>query len=233
MPRPYSDYGRRKVLNDVITALFSHQHEIHRIPIEQQDPFVLSGLKKGDDSKQNLKKLLLFNIQARGGPRLSLERVNKALSEFDECYDIIAKDLIPNFDGQKTVDQIYEQLTNVDDIGPKIAGVFLRDLGGKLDVWKETLPYLYLPIDRHIRALLVERLQVFSDKEVPNISESFFTRRNQSFQKELAEIHTPRVDFDDLWFIGSQFCSFRKLCPVCWIREFCRKRFEVNVVLNL
>jgi len=228
-----STLNRRKVLRDVVNILRSHQGEIHRLTIEQQNPYALVGLKKGDNSKQNLKKLLLFGMQWRGGPRLSLERINKVLSSFDECYEKITKNILPNFDGQNSTDQVYKLLMNIDDVGPKIAGVFLRDVVCRLNVWKEMLPYLYLPIDRHVRFMLINRLQVFSEKEVPRVSESYFTRKNQRFQEELRRIHTPRVDFDDLWFIGSHFCSFRKLCPVCWIRSYCKQRFENYSVLTL
>ena len=158
--------NRREVLHDVVNILLSHQQEIRKLPIEQQNPFALIGLKKGDDSKQNLMKLLVFGIQWRGGPRLSLEMINNVLLAFDKCYDEITKNILPNFNGQDSTNRVYEKLTDIEDRGPKIAGVFLRDIVYHLGVWDEMLPYLYLPIDRHIHDLLIDRLQVFSKTEL-------------------------------------------------------------------
>jgi hypothetical protein len=231
-----NEIGRKHdILSDVMQRLLSHRNETWKHPLEEQYPFSLVGLRRGDSSKDNLKKLLVFSLQFRGGPRLSLNEINESLSDFDGAYDSITKKLLPNFNGKETADSIYRCITspNVREVGSKIAGVFLRDVVYRLGVWQELLNYLYLPIDRHIRSLLIKRLKVFDDKEVPKVSESFFTKKNQRFQAELAQIHTPRVDFDDLWFIGSQFCSYRKLCPLCWIRDMCLNRFEDDMVLSL
>lgn len=202
--------------------------------MEQQHPFSLIKIRKDDDSKENLKKLLVFSVQWRGGPRLNLNQINKVLSDFDAVYTIITEEIFPNFNGQETADSIYEHVIfDIKNVGPKIASVFLRDIVYHLGVWKELLPFLYLPIDRHVHDILIDRLKVYDKKDVPGISEPFSTKKNQQFQKELAAIHTPRVDFDDLWFIGSQFCSFRKMCPICWIRDLCSNRFEDSPTLSL
>lgn len=181
-----------------------------------------------------MKKLLVFSLQWRGGPRLNLDKIDKALSDFDPVYARITGNLLPNFDGQATVDSIYNHLiSDIKYVGPKISAVFLRDIVYHLGIWEELLPFLYLPIDRHVRDLLINRLGVYHESEVPGISEPFSTKKSQRFQKELAAIHSPRVDFDGLWFIGSQFCSFRKVCPACWVRDLCSNRFEDTKKLNL
>lgn len=136
---------RREVLCSVVNILRSHQQEIRRLPLEQQNPFALIGLKKGDDSRQNLKKLLAFGIQWRGGPRLGVKRIDDVLLMFDECYDEITQNILPSFNGQDSANQAYKQLTSIYDIVPKIAGVFLRDIVYHLEVWKEMLPYLLPP----------------------------------------------------------------------------------------
>ena len=202
--------------------------------MEHQHPFSLIGLRKNDSSRENLKKLLVFSLQWRGGPRLSLIKINEALSDFDTVYTSITKKILPDFTGQESTDAIYKHLIfDIRNVGPKIAGVFLRDVVYHLGVWQELLPFLYLPIDRHVRSLLINRLGVYRESDVPRISDHFFSRRNQRFQTELSEIHTPRVDFDDLWFIGKHFCSFRKMCPICWIRDLCTDRFENTTTLSL
>lgn len=221
-------------MKTVIERLLLHRPDTRKYPVEQQHPFSLIGLKKNDASKENLKKLLVFGLQWRGGPRLNLKKINRALSDFDATYTIITKEVLQDFNGQETVDAIYDHMiSDVKYVGPKIAGVFLRDIVYHLGVWKELLQFLYLPIDRHIHDLLIDRLNVYDKKDVPRTSEPFFTKKNQKFQNELAAIHTPRVDFDDLWFIGSQFCSFRKMCPICWIRDLCTNRFENAATLSL
>jgi hypothetical protein len=222
-------------LTRVANILRSHRTETWKVPIEQQYPFSLVGLKKNDSSIGNLKKLLVFNLQFRGGPRLNLAKINSSLSDFEKAHQVVEQKILPNFNGKKSADLVYRTISspNVRQVGPKISSVFLRDVVYHLGVWQELLPYLYLPIDRHIRTLLVERLKTFENDEVPKVSESLFTRKNQRFQEYLASIHTPRVDFDDLWFVGSHFCSFRKLCPVCWIKDLCQKRFENSIALCL
>ena len=224
---------RHEILKIVVQRLLLHRPETWKYPLEQQHPFALIRLRKNDDSKENLKKLLVFSLQFRGGPRLTLKEVNKALSDFDAVYNVITQEILPNFNGQKTADSIYKHMLDVRNVGPKIAGVFLRDVVYHLGVWKGLLEFLFVPIDRHVRNLLVNCLNVFDKEDVPKISESFFTKRNQKFQTELATIHKPRVDFDDLWFIGSNFCSFRKLCPICWIKDLCANRFESITTLSL
>jgi len=225
---------RYEILKTVVERLLLHRPDTRKYPVEQQHPFSLIGLKKNDDSKHNLKKLLVFGLQWRGGPRLNLNKINRALSDFDVVYDTVTREILPDFSGQKTTDAIYRHMiSDVKYVGPKIGGVFLRDIVYHLGVWKELLPFLYLPIDRHVRSLLIDRLNVYDEKDVPGTSEPFSTKKNQKFQNELSTIHTPRVDFDDLWFMGSHFCSYRKMCPVCWIRDLCTSRFENTTTLNL
>lgn len=232
----------KQLLRTVADVLIEHKKDMMPYPLVKQNPFAIANIILGDSSKENLKKILVFSCQWRGGPRLNLERINAILKRFDKSYDAITEEILPDFEGQKSMDEIYEQLTNIRDLGSKTVGVYLRDLVVHFDIWNQLLPYLYQPVDRHIRALLAKeyyvrlsngrkrhyagQLQIFEDKDIPKPSEPFSSQKNQNFQKMLLEIHSPRIDFDGLWFIGANFCSFRKMCPLCWIRDFCRNRFE-------
>ena len=55
-------------------------------------------------------------------------------------------------------DFLFETIRNIHLVGPKIASLFpeLVVLHGK--VWEELINELYVPIDRHIRAILIEKL---------------------------------------------------------------------------
>lgn len=233
----------KQLLRAVVDVLIEHKKDMMPYPLEKQNPLALANIIRGDSSKENLKKILIFSCQWRGGPRLNVQEMNAILKQFDNSYDVITEEILPNFDGQKSTDKIYEQLTNINGLGSKTVGVYLRDLAVHFDIWNQLLPYLYQPVDKHIRALLAKdyyvrlsngrkrhytgQLQIFEDEDIPKPSESFFSsRKNRNFQKILLEIHSPRVDFDGLWFVGANFCSFRKMCPLCWIRDFCKNRFE-------
>ena len=124
------------------------------------------------------------------------------------------------------MDRIYRRLMRIRGIGAKVAGVYLRDIIYHLKVWPFLTEYLYLPIDRHIRNILVNKLQVFHNSEVPRVGESYFTRKNQRFQKLLNELHRPRVEIDYFWAIGAMFCAYY-LCNYCWIKDFCQKSLSI------
>ena len=158
------------------------------------------------------------------------QAIKRILAEFDKKYEIIVQKIHAEPPSQDVTDFMYEQLIHnrkhnrgIKGLGPKIVATYLRDIIYHFGVWTSLTDYLYLPVDRHIRALFIERLQIFNSHEVPGVSESFFTPKNQAFQRALAQVHQPRVEFDYFWHIGSQFCSYI-LCPICWIKNFCKRK---------
>lgn len=217
-------------LERALEILLSHKAELDRFTIENSFLYNLIGIRKRDESKDNLKKLLIFAPHWKGGPRPSARDIKRILAEFDEKYEIIIQKVHDEPPSQDVADLIYEQLIydpkhngGIKGLGPKIVATYLRDIIYHFGVWTPLTNYLYLPVDRHIQALFIKRLQIFDRHEVPGVSEPFSTTKNQAFQRALAQVHQPRVEFDYLWHIGSQFCSYM-LCPICWIRDFCKQK---------
>jgi endonuclease III len=181
------------------------------------------GIKTGDSSSKNLKKILIPAIQYRAGPGLNVKECKTILNEFDEKYPSIHRILI-NGNSQADMDTLVEEVDELFNIGPKIAGVFLKDVVFNFRIGERMIPYLYLPIDRHVRNIFVSKLQAISEDEMPMTSDKYSHYKNKPFQEGLSRIHDPRIDFDMFWYIGSNYCFNHLLCDVCWINKFCKKR---------
>ena len=210
-------------LEEAIELVLKHKEEMDKELYDGIHYRVLS-INKGDSSMENLKRWFIIATGPgwRGGPALSLEKRKKMIASFDEWYERVVNEILPNYHGQARMDKIYEELVNIKWVGSKIATVYLRDIIYHFNIWSELRDYLYLPIDRHVRAILSNRLGENKD-EVPKVSESCFTRKSRKFQKALSEIHNPRVEFDYFWYIGARFCSYY-LCNFCWLKELCIKK---------
>ena len=201
--------------------------------ITKSPPFSFNSSRKDDERLPNLKKILVYDMQWRAFRRLPFVDVKRILREFEDVYKKITKKLLPQFysantkeEKQMIVNEIYKATIGIKQIGPKIAGVFLRDIVCYLKVWKELTPYLYQPIDRHIRELLTKYLKFFDEKEMPNVSESYFTKKSQNFQKLLAEAYTPRVTFDILYIIGANIHAFYQ-CDICPLKKsWCKDPYQ-------
>ena len=61
----------RPRLEAALNILLSHKVELDRFTIENSFLYNLIDIKKRDESKNNLKKLLIFAPHWRGGPRPS------------------------------------------------------------------------------------------------------------------------------------------------------------------
>jgi len=219
--------SRYEALREALNIILEHKEELDAMLFEGIHYKVL-GIKKGDSSKENLKKwfILATGPGWRGGPSPRLEERIKMLEQFDEWYDDVVTRVLPNYQGQRAMDEVYKGLMKIKRVGPKIAGVYLKDIIYHFGAWPSLVEYLYLPIDRHVRNLMVNKLCVFDEDEVPKVGESYFTRRNQRFQRLLDNIHRPRVEFDYLWAIGAMFCAYH-LCDFCWIRHLCKNRLPI------
>lgn len=52
-------------------------------------------------------------------------------------------------------------------MGTKTACDFLGYIVYYLEIWPDLVNLLYVPIDRHIHRILVDKLRIFNEKEVP------------------------------------------------------------------
>lgn len=180
----------------------------------------------GEASKENLRKIFILSIQARGGPKLSNSQCRKVLKEFDLAIDDI---LELNLEGKQKVDELVNRIFGIHGIGPKITCVFLRDVVYHFHIWPDLVNYLYQPIDRHVQTILTKKLKVMEEKEVPQPSKNyFFAGKNQRFQSFLSEVHQPRIEFDYLWHVGAHFCIYRisEICGLCPIIKYCKNPYE-------
>jgi len=210
----------QKVLKDAIKDTSQNKKIIDADVKTKTSTF---GIKNGDVSKANLKRILIPSIQYRAGPGLDTQDCKDILNDFEEKYPDI-KSILVSGNCQTDLDNLVDAVDGIYDIGPKIAGVFLKDVIYQFKIGKQLIPYLYLPIDRHIKNIFVSKLQVIDSNEMPKTSDKYSHYRNRSFQDELLQIHKPRIEFDMFWYIGSRFCSNRLFCDICWIKEYCKKR---------
>jgi len=216
------DVKPQAVLKSVVNDLLKHKEEWDSHFWAFCEPYKIA---EGVGSKENLGKIFILSIQARGGPKLNTSKCRRVLKEFDSAIDGILK---LDSEGQQKLDDIVKKIDGIMYIGPKITGLFLRDVVYYFHIWPDLINYLYQPIDRHVRTLLTEKLKVMGEKEVPYPSESFFSRKNKGFQSFLSKVHQPRIEFDYLWHVGARFCTYRisEICGLCPINKYCKNPYE-------
>ena len=216
----------KESLKKALDLVLRHKNEIDKELFEGIH-FKVLNIRKGDSSRENLRRwfILVTGPGWRAGKPPHLEERREMMKRFDEWYEKAIKILQSKTD-QDAMDEIVKGLVNIKYIGYKIAGVYLRDIVYHFKVWPQLCDYLYLPIDRHVRDILVNKLRSFEDEEVPKVGESYFSKRSRYFQEVLNEIHKPRVEFDYFWVVGAKFCSFH-LCNFCWIQKFCHDKSPI------
>lgn len=181
------------------------------------------GIKKGDFTKSNLKRILIPAIQYRSGPLLPVKECKEIIDDFENKYPKI-KNILKNGNSQDDLNNLLDIVDSIHNIGPKIASVYLKDVIYQFRIGEQLIPYLYLPIDIHIKNIFVNKLQAIDRNEMPNTSDKYSHYKNRAFQEELSQIHNPRIEFDMFWYIGGKFCSNRLFCDICWIKKHCKKR---------
>jgi len=213
-----------KVLGKALSLVLDHKNELDN-DLYAGVHFKVLGIRMGDDSRENLKKWFILALGPgwRAGPVPSLEKRQEAIREFDKWYDDVKLRILNKYSEQRALDEMYKTIDKIPTIGPKTAGVLLRDWIYHFKIWSELKNYLYLPIDRHVRNIIVNKLKAGEEIEVPKVGEDYLKDRNQDFQKELDEIHKPRVEFDYFWTIGNKFCSYN-LCDICWLNSLCKQK---------
>lgn len=215
---------QHEVLREALRLVLEHKSEIDN-ELYAGIHYRVLGVRKGDESRENLKKWFILALGPgwRGAPPPRLEKRKEAIRAFDRWYNDVRSRILVKYSRQQALNEMYKTLENILTIGPKIAGVLLRDWIYHFDIWPELKNYLYLPIDRHVRNIIINKLEACEEAEVPKAGESYFTVRNQAFQRALDEIHCPRVEFDYFWMVGNTFCSYN-LCHACWLNELCKQK---------
>lgn len=214
-------------LRNCIQDLLVHKKEMDNLSKGWSEPL---GIKQELETQENFQNILLASIQARAGPLLNVKRCKQIFLEFNKNLNF---ETINNLKDKEKLDYLYNLLDNLKYVGPKIALVILKDIVYCNKIYPELINELLLPIDTHIRKILINKLKVFDDDEVPKPSESITTKRNKIFQSNLAQIHTPRIEFDYLWCVGYLFCNKRVACHLCWIKNYCQERSFNGSDLNL
>ncbi len=210
----------QQVLKNAIEETLKHKKVFES---DKNTTAYLFGIKNGDISCSNLKRILIPAIQYRSGPSLNKSECEAVINDFEEKYSDI-RYLLNNGTCQEDLDKLVETVNSIYDIGPKIANVFLKDIIYQFKIGKQLIPFLYLPIDVHIKNIFVSKLQAIDREEMPKTSDKYSHFRNKPFQEELSNIHEPRIEFDMFWYIGARFCSNHLFCDICWIKEYCKKR---------
>lgn len=181
-------------------------------------------IEQGKVTKKNLWKILLVDIQSRGGPKLNVANVKKLESKFFHTLDL---EKAKRLEGKVRFNYLYSIIVGLPKIGSKIASVFMKNTVREFSVFPELEEHLFLPIDVHIKNILTNKLQVFSQNELSK-ENPLKSKKSMLFQEQLTKIHSPRVELDALWFIGHIFCNKKSgfVCKkLCWIRKYCRQNF--------
>jgi endonuclease III len=209
---------RENILKKVIEKLKKHR-EVIRVEHAKWDRVL--DIERGRATRENLTKI--FRISAPAKARVKIGDLRQSVKEFDERCDEIINYMSSSEDDAKTKHEwLLGELTGIRGVGTKIACDFLEHAVYWDGIWPELRDELYVPVDRHIYRIMTEKLKVFSEDEVP-LGKPYKSRRFIEFQEALSKVHMPRVEFDFLWFIGSQFkCAYGIYCEYCWIKCLCR-----------
>lgn len=181
------------------------------------------GIEVGKISKDNLRKMFCNSIVARGGPP-NPNQVRAGVEGFDQKVEGIIENMsdLSQENAEEKYRWLLEKLTNIRGVGSKIACEYVRKVVVYGGIWENLLYELYVPVDTHIDSFMTEKLKVFQEDEIPKDHES---TEFKDFQDLLAKVHSPRIDFNLLWFVGNRFCTPRLTirCEYCPIKEFCSR----------
>lgn len=216
-----------ETLKKAIEILLEHKKEAADF---SNNLFAFLNIKERELTLENMQKILLLDIHSRGRALMSQRECERIIRQFNSKMDI---EQIKAKEGIEKFNYIYEQLISIDQIGPKIAAVVMKNLVYHLKICPELVNFLYMPIDRHIRKIFIEKIKVFDEKDVPQPSDPFNTKKNLRFQRALSDIHEPRIEFDLFWFVGYTFCNKRIACHLCWLNELCKSPYFKGKNLNI
>ncbi|RDZ43736.1 hypothetical protein C5B86_11935 [Haloferax sp. Atlit-19N] len=165
-----------------------------------------------------LETVFSITIRQRAGPQ-SIEQVETSRSAFDA----------ETFQSLESHADAYDYLTDIEGVGPKIANEYLRKVVHAFGFKQAWCVDLYVPLDQHVVAALVETGCIHDDGARPekttpgallNLNPESTPRTRlsasalQAAFRRVAETQgTDRIAFDELWSENKFFLSipeFRK-----------------------
>ena len=211
----------QQIVKKALCELRKHRKTIRKFFEAVSEPL---QIERGKITKKNLWKLLLIDIQSRGGPKLNAAKVKKLEGKFFRTLDL---EKAKRLEGKDRFNYFYSMIVGLPRIGSKIASVFIKNMVCKFSIFPELKEHLFLPIDLHIENILVDKLKAFKRNELSK-ENPLKSKKSKLFQDELSKIYTPRVELDDFWYVGYLFCNKKSelVCKeLCWIRKYCQRKF--------
>ena len=214
---------KQKVIKGVLNKIKKHRNTIGKFFAGVSEPLEIEAEKT---TQKNLWKIMLLDIQSRGGPKLNDTYIRTIKKKFERDVDLRKAAQMEN---AEKFQYLYQKIVGLPRIGPKITAVFMKGMISKFQVFPELKNYLFLPVDLHVANILEKRLKLFRKEEICK-GNPFKSPKSLVFQNQLSEIHRPRIELDDFWFIGYIFCNKKSglVCnEFCWIRKYCKDKFKV------
>jgi hypothetical protein len=176
-------------------------------------------------SQQNFDRVIDFCLNTRQ---------RKKLNEFEAAKDHFSANFERIREGvrQGDIEGLRTLAYMAPGVGQKIGNLILEVIIHYGQENPDLEPYLYVPIDTHVRRVLVHCLGVPS---VPQVACPPGAPRYLRFQHHLAANaakNVPPICFDYLWFVGKVLCTKKdsdgkgysrgyRLCSICWVRDQC------------
>ena len=213
--------NNRHVVKKAICELKKHRGTINKFFASVSEPL---QIRQGEVTMKNLWKILLMDIQSRGGPKLNTANIKALKGEFFRTVDLKkAKRL----EDEGRFNYLYSTIVGLHRIGPKIASVFLKNMVCKFSIFPRLKNHLFLPVDVHIENILTNKLKAFKRNELSK-ENPLKSKKSKLFQDKLSKIYNPRVELDNFWYVGYLFCNKKSelVCgELCWIRKYCKQKF--------
>lgn len=212
---------KRRIAKEALGELRKYDGTISKFFAGVSEPFQIDS---GEITKRNLWKILLLDVQSRGGPKLNVHHIKKLRERFFRDLDLEKAKALK---GEGRFQYLYNTVAGLPRIGPKITSVFMRNMVCEFSIFPELKDHLFLPIDVHIENVLVNKLRLLEQSAISK-DNPVKTKRAKMLQQDLSEIHNPRVELDDFWWVGYLFCNKKSqlVCAeTCWIREYCQEKY--------
>ncbi len=186
------------------------------------------GVRRAVAAIENLWRIMLLDMQSRAHAKLTPQKVRRLHNRFLRDVGPVVAQIRK---GREGFEDLYKSIVELPYIGPKIASVFLRQMACQYRILPWLKAYLFLPVDTHIKTILVKRLRAVNKREISN-GNPLESPKARRFQESLSRLpwlggRWHRADLDAFWFVGYLFCSKNSgtVCSeICWIREYCCQR---------